>query len=84
MPITVSDLCIHRLGLPDDVESINGAQFEQAGLPILGGCEVCEATIAAYNACPSRTGYLRCLDCIGDLGWDDVAQANRDIFEEVT
>jgi hypothetical protein len=84
MTITITDLCIHRLGLPDDVDSIDGAQFAEAGLLILGGCEICHASIAAYNAYPSRTGYLRCADCIGGLGWDDVAQANRDIFEEVT
>jgi hypothetical protein len=51
-------------------------------LPILGGCEICEATVAAYNACPSKTGFLRCKNgCIEDEGWETVEEANRAIFE---
>ena len=42
-----------------------GSEFVRLGLPMLGGCEVCGAGIAAYNAYPTRTGYLRCSDCVG-------------------
>jgi hypothetical protein len=82
MPVTIHELALHRLELPTSTTELNGAQFAEAGLAILGGCEVCRATLAAYNACPSKSGYWRCLNgCIGDAGWDDVAQASRDIFE---
>lgn len=77
-PITILQLAEHRLGR----EAVTGSDFEEAGLPMLGGCQVCAATIAAYNACPSRSGYIRCAaGCIGDSGWTTVEEANRDIFE---
>ncbi len=47
--------------------------FDRVGLPMLGGCKECGACIAAYNACPSRTGYLMCANgCIGDRGFPTV------------
>lgn len=82
MPITILDLARHR-GAQEIDGSISGGEFDKVGLPMLGGCEVCGATVAAYNAAPSKTGYLRCVNgCIADLGWDDVAEADRAIFEE--
>lgn len=75
--ITIQDLATYRLGR----NAITGGDFERAGLPIMGGCEICHATIAAYNACPSTSGYLRCAaDCIGDDGYESVFAANGAIF----
>ena len=80
-PITIYDLAVYRLGL-NRPDSLSGADFEKAGLPILGGCEVCAATVAAYNSCPSETGYIRCLNgCIDDLGFATVEEANQFIFD---
>jgi hypothetical protein len=56
--------------------------FNKAGLPMMGGCEVCEASIAAYNAYPSKGGYLRCADCIGEDGWHSSTKAFHDIFPD--
>lgn len=82
-PITVFDLALYRLQLPKDTESLNGADFQKAGLAIMGGCQVCGATLAAYNACPSKAGYWRCLHgCIGNEGWESVEEANQAIFGE--
>lgn len=76
-PVTILQLAEFILGRPAE----NGEDFAQAELPMLGGCEVCHATIAAYNACPSRTGYLRCAEgCIGELGYSSVEEARRDLF----
>jgi hypothetical protein len=50
-------------------------------LEIIGGCGGCGATLAAYNAYPSKAGYWLCKDCLGHQGWEDVAEANHDIFE---
>ncbi len=66
LPITIYAAACVILGR----EAKTGADFEEAGVPMLGGCEICGASIAAYNACPSKTGHLRCLSgCIGDLGF---------------
>lgn len=81
MPITIRDLAIHR-GAHQNDGGINGAEFNRVGLAIMGGCIGCGASLAAYNAYPSKEGYWCCKDCIGDSGWDDVQTANTDIFEE--
>ena len=78
LPITISDLAEHRLGR----EASTGADFETAGLPMMGGCEACGACVAAYNSHPSKTGYLRCSDCIGDLGWATVEEAHAALEAE--
>jgi len=83
--ITILDLALHRGAKADEDGSINGSEFEKVGLPLLGGCELCGACIAAYNACPSKSGYFRCAGedgCIGNSGWESVEEANREIFEE--
>jgi hypothetical protein len=80
-PVTILELAEHRGAKQDEHGGINGAEFERVGLPIMGGCQVCGATVAAYNACPSKSGYLRCANgCIGGDGFSDVAEANRFIF----
>jgi hypothetical protein len=77
MPITISELADHRLRR----HASTGQDFIDAELPITGGCEVCGASIAAYNACPSTSGYLRCSHgCIGDDGFDTVEAAAASIF----
>jgi hypothetical protein len=86
--ITVYDLAVHRLreqGLiaPDgEVESLSGADFDRVGLPMTGGCEVCGASVAAYNSCPSKTGFIRCENgCVGELGYETVEEANEEANE---
>ena len=77
--ITVLDVLRARLGgkLPEG--PIPMSLFDDHRLPMLGGCEVCGACIAAYNAAPTRTGYLRCAGfeeepgCTGELGFRTVA-----------
>lgn len=78
MPVTIHELAEHRLGKTGD---LTGGDYHEAGLQILGGCEICGASLAGYNGYPSKSGYWRCADCLGDDGWDEVAQANRDIFD---
>src|SRR5438309_8802724 len=79
MPITLLQLAEYRLGR----KARTGQDFEDAGLPMVGGCEICHATVSAYNACPSKSGNIRCLNgCIGEMGWDTVEQADRDIFPD--
>jgi hypothetical protein len=73
MAITILDVATAQGAQPDAAGGISMAEFDRLGLPFFGGCEVCAASIAAYNACPSRTGYLRCAKgCIGDQGFATV------------
>lgn len=78
MTVTLFELAAHRLGR----EPETGADFIEAKLPIYGGCENCGATVAAYNACPSKTGFIRCTQCIGGLGWPTPEEANHAVFSE--
>ena len=70
MPITIMDVARQRLNKPEG--DLNGGEFYRVGLDILGGCEGCHATLAAYNAYPSTSGYWRCKDCLCDEGFDTV------------
>ena len=77
MAVTILELATFRLGR----EARNGADFEEAELPIMGGCQCCGATVAAYNACPSTSGYLRCAGgCIGEDGFATAREANDALF----
>lgn len=78
-PITVMDLAMHR-GAQEIDGGINASEFWRVGLDIIGGCRRCGASIAAYNAHPTKSGFWACSDCVGDDGWDSVEEANRDVF----
>lgn len=76
-PVTILSLAEFLLGRP----AVDGTDFYRVGFAIMGGCEICGATLAAYNACPSKTDYWRCLNgCIGDDGWYSAKDAARDLF----
>lgn len=75
-PVTILQLAEFRIKR----EPSTGDDFAEAGLQIMGGCERCHASIAAYNACPSKSGNWRCDDCIGDDGFATVSEANEFIF----
>jgi ribosomal protein L37AE/L43A len=75
MPITILDYVKSKAGEKD---SYSGEDFLRHGVEMLGGCEVCQATIAAYNAYPSKSGYWRCANCIGDTGFDTAEEFIKD------
>ena len=70
MPITILDYVKSVVG---DKDFYTAEDCLVSGVDILGGCQTCHATIAAYNAYPSTSGYWRCADCIGDAGFATVA-----------
>jgi hypothetical protein len=81
LSVTILELAEH-LGVERDEDgSLNAGEIMQYALPFMGGCQGCEATIACYNAYPSKTGYLRCHDCIATAGFDTAEDALRFIFE---
>lgn len=82
-PVTVMALAIFRGVKESEGGGYTMGAFEDVGLPMLGGCQRCGASIVAYNACPSTTGYLMCASgCIDGYGYDTVEQANMALFPE--
>ena len=70
--ITILDLAVIRGVKSNEDGSITAEAFADVGLAIIGGCECCGATIAAYNGYPSKSGNWRCGDCIDTFGFDTV------------
>lgn len=68
-PITILDYVKYRTG-EKDTYSVD--DFNACGVPMAGGCQRCPAIIGAYNAYPSKSGYLRCADCIENTGFATV------------
>src|SRR5215472_12096905 len=71
MPITILDYVISQVGEED---FYTAEDFSAAGVAMSGGCELCSAAIAGYNAYPSKSGYWRCADCIGSAGFATVEE----------
>jgi hypothetical protein len=67
--VTILDCAVARGAKPDEDGSFTMGDIESVGLPFFGGCQVCHASIACFNAYPSKTNYLRCRNCIGELGF---------------
>ena len=70
MPVSILDYVKSIVG---DKPDYPAGDFSRCGVDMLGGCERCHATVAAYNAYPATSGYWRCADCIGDDGYETVA-----------
>ncbi len=70
MPITILDYVKSVAGEKD---FYTAEDCLAAGVDILGGCQLCGAVIAVYNAYPSVTGYWRCAGCIGENGYATIA-----------
>jgi hypothetical protein len=71
MPVTILDYVKSQVGEKD---SYPAADFHDHGVAIIGGCELCGATLGPYNAYPSATGCWRCGTCIGNTGYHTVAE----------
>jgi hypothetical protein len=81
--ITVLELAVFRGAKESETGGFTMGEFDRVRLPMLGGCSVCGASIAAYNAAPSRSGVLKCAEgCIDADGFETVQEANIAIFPE--
>ena len=58
--ITILDIAKHRGVKVEGDGSVRGDAFEAVDLPIMAGCECCGATLGAFNAYPTDSGYIRC------------------------
>ena len=74
--ITLIDVAVGRGAQQAENGSFSGAEFDKVGLPLTGGCQACGAVIAAYNAAPTKTGWLSCATdaCAGDQGFATIAE----------
>jgi len=79
MSITILDLAKHRGAKEDPRGGFSMEAIEATGLPFFAGC-TCTASLAAFNAYPSKTFYIRCSSCIGSDGFETVEEANAAIF----
>jgi hypothetical protein len=70
MAITILDYVKSVVG---DKDFYTAEDCLASGVDIIGGCQNCCATIAVYHAYPSKSGYWRCADCIGENGFATVA-----------
>lgn len=61
---------------------IAASEFDRLDLPFFSGCECCQASLAPYNAYPSLSGYIRCDDCIDNLGFTTLEAFDRFCNEE--
>lgn len=54
--------------------TMNGAEFDRLGLPMLSGCQNCGAMCGPGNAYPTKTGFIQCGDCeeMSDLGFSTI------------
>lgn len=78
--ITIHDVLEARraaAGLPP-ADSVTGEDFARFKLAMFGGCQVCAASLAAYNAYPDRSGYWRCKECLSD-GYETVTAFELDV-----
>lgn len=81
-PVTVLQLAIFR-GAKEGEGGMSFGEIERVGLPAMGGCGGCGATVAAYNSCPSKRGVIMCRgECIDGEGYDTVEEANLALFPE--
>lgn len=71
MPITILDYVKSQIG---ENETYIPENFFGNHADMLGSCERCEATVAAENAYPSKSGYWRCAECIGSDGFVTVEE----------
>ena len=71
MPITIFDYVKSVAG---EKAEYTAEDFISNGVAMVGGCEICHAMLAAYNAYPSKSGYWRCADCIGGTGFATIEE----------
>ena len=94
MFITALQVAESRGMVPDSDNGYSGAAFAKVNVPMLGGCAGCHATIAAYNAYPTKTGFWMCDMCVqmSEQGFNTVeeyeafekreSEANEDYYED--
>ena len=71
-PITLLDVALSRGLNADDSGGYSGDEFQRVGVPFFCGCELCGSSIVATKACPAVSGFIRCIQCVSDSGFESV------------
>ena len=80
--ITILEYVYYKRPWLKEQEAVDMKEFEALGVPIMGSCAICGATISAHNACFGRQGYL-IGTCCADEGSVYTKAAEVDaLFEE--
>lgn len=69
MSITILNLALAWGAKKDEDGSITMSEFDRLGLPFFAGCQHCFASLAAYNAYPTRNCFISCAECVQDTGF---------------
>lgn len=74
--VTALDVAIAR-GAKEVNGSVSAKEVIKQGIPFIGGCACCEATLGCYNAYPSTVGVWFCSECIGAKGFISTDEFER-------
>lgn len=80
VPITILDYVKSKVG---EKETYSYGDHIDNGVPMLGGCYGCAASLATYNMYPGRNGYIHCADCIGENGYATVEEFSASLDESL-
>lgn len=83
MSVTIAQITRKVLGKSAD-ESLSMADTSAVGLPFMGGCYCCEATIHAGLMYPTKKGLVVCQACIEDestFGFETTEEALEFMFQ---
>jgi hypothetical protein len=75
-PITIFD---YVRAVTGDKPVYTGEDHWNAGVAVLGRCEICYRLIFSPTAYPARSGFCRCADCIGDGGYATVGEFGAEL-----
>ena len=76
--ITILDVAKALGAVADDTGAFSADEFTKRSLPFFCGCQDCGALLGPYNGYPSKTGYIRCKDCIENMGYETLEEYLKD------
>ncbi len=75
--VTILDIAIARGATKNEDGSIGADAFFNLSFPFFAGCQNCEASLGPAQSFPSKTGFIRCEHCIGDIGFTTVEEFDK-------
>ena len=80
--VTILELALSRGLVESEGGGYSAEAIEATGLPFMGGCALCGACIAAYNAAPTKSGFLMCAkECADGHGFATIEEAEAFLAE---
>lgn len=78
MPVTILEVAKGWGVKTTEDGNITMESINKVGLPFMGGCCICEASVACYNSYPTTYGFIMCRECVEseDVGFTTVEDFN--------